>query len=321
MPDRKRLLVSRRFPDAVLARAERDYEARINRESRTLSREELGAWCRNADAALISVSDKFDRAFIAELPARLRIISTFSVGIEHIDLAAARDKGLRVGNAPHGVTIATAEIAMLLILGAARRAAENGTMLSQRRWVGWEPTQLLGRRLDGKVLGILGMGKIGQALARRARAFDMVIHYCNRSRLAPAEEQGAIYHSSFESLAAVSDIVSLNAPSTPETRQIVNARSLAQFKPGAMLVNTARGDLVNDDDLIAALRSGRISQAGLDVFQGEPRINEAYYGLPNVFMLPHIGSAAVEARDQMGFEALDNIDAFFAGRELPFAVA
>jgi lactate dehydrogenase-like 2-hydroxyacid dehydrogenase len=193
-------------------------------------------------------------------------------------------------------------------------------MMRARAWTGWTPLQLLGRRLDGKRLGILGLGKIGKALAQRARGFDMEIHYHNRKRLPPAEEQGATYHAAFESLARVSDVLSLNAPATPATRHIINARSLAWLPKGAIVVNTARGDLVNDTDLIAALKSGQVGYAGLDVFQGEPNINEGYYDLPNTFLLPHLGSGAIEARNQMGYEALDNVDAFFAGKELPFPV-
>lgn len=320
MTAKKRLYVSRRLPDNVLARAERDYDAIINRGSEAPTRDEIVARCREADAALICVTEKFDRGVIECLPPHFGIVSTFSVGTDHIDLAAARERGLRVGNAPHGVTIATAEIAMLLILGAARRAPEGEALIRERRWIGWEPTQLLGMRLDRKRLGIFGMGKIGQALAKRARGFDMEIHYCNRRRLPPAEEQGAVLHDSFESLARVSDVLSLNAPATPETRHLLNARTIALLKPGAIVVNTARGDLIDDEAFIAALKSGRIAYAGLDVFQGEPKINEGYYGLENAFLLPHLGSAAVEARDQMGFEALDNIDAFFAGKALPFPV-
>lgn len=320
MPQKPRLIVTRRLPEAVLERASRDYDAWLNAEDRQLGSQELVALCRDADAALVCLTEKLTREVIEVLPSRLKIVSTFSVGTDHIDLAAARAKGLRVGNAPHGVTVATAEIAMLLILGTARRAPEGEQMVRTGQWIGWQPTQLLGNRLDGKRLGILGLGKIGQALARRARAFDMEIHYCNRRRLPAVEEQGAVFHAGLESLLGAVDVFSLNAPATAETRHIVNARTLALLRRGAIVINTARGDLVNDDDLIAALRSGHIAYAGLDVFQGEPRLNPGYLELPNVFLLPHMGSATIESRNQMGFEALDNIDAFFAGRELPFAV-
>ena len=316
----KKLLVTRRLPAAVLARAARDYDAMLNADDTLYSAEMLLTKAQDADAALICLSDKFTGEVIAALPERLRIVSTVSVGTDHIDLDAARRRGVRVGNAPHGVTIATAEIAMLLILACARRAPEGQQLIVQHQWEGWSPTFMLGQRLDGKALGILGLGKIGQALARRARAFDMEIHYHNRQRLPEAEEAGAVYHASTESLFRAADILSLNAPATPATKYILRAETIAWLKPGAIVINTARGDLVQDADLIAALKTGRAGYAGLDVFEGEPNIHKDYIGLPNVMLLPHMGSATIEARNQMGFEALDNIDAFFAGRALPFAV-
>lgn len=320
MTAKKRLLVSRRLPELVEARASRDYEAVLNTADEPITGAELARRAQEADALLVCVADKLGADVIGKLPQRLRIISTFSVGTDHIDLKAAKVRGIRVGSAPHGVTIATAEIAMLLILGSARRAPEGEALLRSRQWQGWGPLQLVGRRLDGKRLGILGLGKIGQALAKRARGFDMQIHYHNRKRLSPAEERGAIYHATLDSLLEASDVLSLNAPSTSDTRQVLNARTLALLPKGAIVVNTARGDLVNDEDLIAAIRSGAVGYAGLDVYLGEPRINPAYYDLPNTFLLPHLGSAAIEARNQMGFEALDNVDAFFAGKPLPFPV-
>ena len=316
-----RLILTRCLPADVEARAARDYDAVLNRDDRQYSTDELVALSADCDAMLVCLTEKLPRAAVERLSPRLKVVATFSVGTDHIDLAAARDRGLAVGNAPHGVTIATAEIAMLLMLGAARRAPEGERLLAQRQWAGWTPMQLIGRRLDGKRLGILGLGKIGQMVARRARAFDMEIHYHGRRRLPAGEEQGAIYHDRLEDMLAVSDVLSVNAPSTPETRHIVNARTLALLPRGAIVVNTARGDLVDDADLIAALKSGQVGYAGLDVFEGEPRIHEGYYGLDNVFLLPHMGSSAIEARNQMGFEALDNIDAHFAGKPLPFRVA
>lgn len=304
----------------VEARAARDYDAILNEDDHIFSADELLAKAEGADALLICGSDKLTADVINRLPASVKIASTFSVGLDHIDVNAAKSRGLRIGNTPEAVTVATAEIAMLLILAAARRATEGQDMVRRREWVGWHTTQLLGMRLDNKRLGILGMGKIGQAVAKRARAFDMIIHYYNRKRLSPEEEQGAIYHESFASLAENSDVLSLNAPSTPETQSILNAETIAMLPRGAIVVNTARGDLVDDEALIAALNSGHVSAAGLDVFRGEPKIHEAYYGMANVFLLPHVGSATVEARNEMGFAALDNIDAVLAGKEPPFGV-
>ena len=193
-------------------------------------------------------------------------------------------------------------------------------MIAAREWTGWTPMQLLGRRLDGKRLGIFGYGKIGQAVARRARAFDMEIHYHSRSRRPASEEQGAIYHPTLEGLLAHSDVLSINAPSSPETRHIIDARRLSLLPKGAVVINTARGDLVADGDLIDALKSGQVGYAGLDVFEGEPKHHPGYLELDNVFLLPHMGTSAIEARIEMGNEALDNIDACFAGRKLPHGV-
>lgn len=315
-----RLIITRKLPEPVLARAATRFDVVLNPEDRQYPAEELARLLQGADAALICVADKFTRSLIESLPPRFKIVSTFSVGLDHIDLAAAREKGVHVGNAPHGVTIATAEIAMLLILGAARRAPEGEKLIREGRWGFWSPTFMLGRRLDGKVLGIFGMGRIGKALASRARAFGMTIHYCNRRPLPEAESQGAVYHPSIESLAAVADVLSINAPSTPATRHIVNTEMLKHLKPGAILINTARGDLVDDAALIATLKSGQAGYAGLDVFEGEPKLDLGYLALDNVFLLPHMGSQTIEARTEMGLEALANIEACFEGRALPYPV-
>jgi lactate dehydrogenase-like 2-hydroxyacid dehydrogenase len=320
LTQRQKIILTRRFPPRVEERAARDYQAVLNSDDRLLSADELVALAEGADALMLCSSEKMRRDVIERLPASVKIISTYSAGLDHIDVDAARDRGIRVGNTPDAVTIATAEIAMLLVLTAARRATEGQGMLRDRQWTGWHTMQLLGRRLDNKRLGIYGMGKIGQKLARMARGFDMEVHYHNRNRLPSEMELDAIYHKSFDSLLAVSDVLSLNAPSTPDTRGILNAAAIETLPADAIVVNTARGDLVVDDDLIAALKSGRVFSAGLDVFAGEPRIHEGYYALPNAFLLPHMGSATREARDEMGFAALDNIDAALAGRELPYPV-
>lgn len=320
MMQRHKIIVTRQLPPLVEARAARDYDAVLNPTDRRISPHELLALADGASALLVCPGDSISRDFIVRLPASMKIVATFSVGLDHIDLAAARERGLRIGNTPEATAVATAEIAMLLILAAARRAHEGEEMLRTRQWTGWTPLQLLGRRLDGKRLGIFGMGRIGQELAKRARGFDMEIHYHNRRRLPPHEELGATYHPSFESLLVKSDVLSLNAPLLPETDGILNTRTIGLMPEGAIVVNTARGDLVVDGDLIAALKSGRIAFAGLDVFKGEPHLHEGYYDLPNTFLLPHLGSATVESRNEMGFAALDNIDAVLAGREPPFPV-
>ncbi|MGI9384197.1 MAG: 2-hydroxyacid dehydrogenase [Methyloligellaceae bacterium] len=320
MSEKKRLVMTRVLTPDVVARAGRDYDLVLNEDDHVMTGDEIVARAEGADAIVGCISEKYDAALIGRLPASIRILSSFSVGTDHIDLEAARAKGLRVTNTPDAVTISTAEIALLLILGAAHRASEGERMMRARTWPGWEPTQLLGVRLDRKRLGILGMGQIGRAVAARARAFDMEIHYHNRNRLPADEEQGATYHDSAEALFAVSDILSLHAPSTSQTRGIVNVQTIGQLPERAIVVNTARGDLVEDEDLIAALKSGRVAYAGLDVYQGEPRIHEGYYGLENTFLLPHMGTSTLEARNEMGFAALDNVDAVFAGREPPYPV-
>ncbi len=315
---RPTVFVTRKLPPAVETRIARDYEARLNPDDRIFTPEELAVRAADADAMLICTSEKITAELIERLPRRLRVISTFSVGYEHIDVAACRARGIVAANTPGAMTEATANIALLLMLGAARRGYEAQQMVRRGEWQGWTSTMLLGVDFSGKRLGIFGMGRIGQAVAERARAFGLQIHYHNRRRLPGAEEQGAVFHQHLDDLLAVSDILSINAPSTPETRRIVNAEAIARMPEGAILVNTARGDMVDDEALIAALKTGRLRAAGLDVFAGEPKLNPAYLDLPNAYLLPHLGSATVETRDRMGFMALDNIDAVLQGRPAPY---
>lgn len=315
---RPTVFVTRKLPPAVEARVARDYEARLNPDDRIYTADELVARAANADAMLICTSEKITAHLVARLPQRLKVISTFSVGYEHLDLAACRARGIVAANIPGAMTEATANIAMLLMLGAARRSYEAQQMVRRGEWQGWSSTMLLGVDFSGKRLGIFGMGRIGQAIAQRARAFGLQIHYHNRRRLPAGEEHGAIFHERLDALLAVSDILSINAPSTPETRHILNADAIARLPYGAIVVNTARGDMVEDAALIAALKTGRLRAAGLDVFAGEPQLNPAYLDLPNAYLLPHLGSATVETRDRMGFMALDNIDAVLQGRPAPY---
>ena len=311
------LVLTRRLPDAVEARAARDYDARLNPEDKALSGTDIAARAQGADGVLCSAGDRLDADAIKALPDSVRVLATFSVGTDHIDLSAAKARGLVVTNTPDVLTDATADIALLLMLGAARRASEGERMIRADAWTGWTPTQLLGIHLGGKRLGIIGMGRIGQAVARRARAFGMTIHYSNRKRLPAELEQGAIFHADPEAMLAVSDVLSLHFPATPETRHWLNAARIERLPPRAVVVNTARGSVVDDEALIAALKSGRIAAAGLDVFENEPNLHPGYRGLENAFLLPHLGSATVETRNAMGFKALDNLDAFFAGAEPP----
>ncbi len=317
MAQKPRLLVTRRLPPAVTARVQRDYDAILNEADDKLGPDEIMARIGEAEAILIAAGDRIDAALIARLPARIKAIATFSVGYEHIDVAAAKARGIIVTNTPDVLTDATADIALLLLLASSRRAYEGERLVREGRWTGWNTTMLLGPGLAGKRLGIFGMGRIGRAVAARARPFGLEIHYYNRSRLIPDVEHDAIYHPTPESLLRVSDFLSLNAPAGPETRDFLNAERIALLPDGAVVVNTARGDLVDDDALIAALKSGKLFAAGLDVFKGEPKLHPGYIGLENVFLLPHVGSATIETRDAMGFTALKNLDAVFAGRTVP----
>lgn len=311
------VLVTRKLPPAVEARVSGDYDARLNPEDRIYTADELVARAEGADALLICTSEKITPDLVSRLPASVKVISTFSVGYEHIDTAACKARGIVAANTPGAMTEATANIAMLLMLGAARRGYEAQQMVRRGEWQGWSSVMLLGVDFDGKRLGIFGMGRIGQAVAQRARGFGLQIHYHNRRRLPATEEQGAVFHDSLDGLLAVSDIFSINAPSSAETRHVLNAAAIARLPDGAIVVNTARGDMVDDSALIAALKSGKLRAAGLDVFAGEPKLNPAYLDLPNTYLLPHLGSATVETRDRMGFMALDNIDAVLQGRPAP----
>jgi len=315
------VLVTRKLPDAVEARLERDYDARLNSEDKVYSSDELVQLAAGADAIIPCHTEKLTTAVIERLPDSVRAICSFSVGFDHIDLDAAKARGIIVTNTPDVLSDATAEIAMLLLLGAARRAYEGEHQIRTATWGDWSAIGGLGIQVTGKRLGILGMGRVGQILAKRARGFDMQIHYHNRTRLSPDIEAGALYHESVEQLLPQCDFLSLHCPATPETGQLINAARIGLLPDGAILVNTARGAIVDDDALIEALRSGKLFAAGLDVFNNEPDIDPRYKALENVFLLPHIGSATRETRDAMGFRALDNLDAISVGQEPPDRLA
>ncbi|MEM9762238.1 MAG: D-glycerate dehydrogenase [Pseudomonadota bacterium] len=311
----KRLLITRRLTDAVHERAGRGYETILNIEDRVFTKDELLAACQDVDAVLPCHSEHFSAEIIAALPDRLKIIANHSVGVDHVDLAAATARGITVTNTPDVLSDATAEIAMLCMLGAARRGAEGHIMVRDGKWDFWSPAFMVGRQVTGKRFGVVGMGRVGQVTAERARGFGMEVHYHNRRRLEPALEKGARFHETLESLLAISDVLSLHCPAGPETTGMMDAAAFARLPKGAVFVNTARGALVDEDALVEALRSGQLFAAGLDVFRTEPGGNPTLSSLPNVFLLPHIGSATAETRDAMGFRALDNLDAYFAGGE------
>ena len=318
---RPKLIVTRRLPEAVEGRCRRDYDAVFNEEDAVYSAGEMLRLAQGAAAILCAPGDRIDAALVERLPASVKVVGTFSVGYDHVDAKALRARDIALCNTPDVLSLATAEITMLLILAAARRAGESERLLRAGKWTGWAPTQLIGTQISGRRLGIYGMGRIGREVAKMARGFSMEVHYRNRSRLAPELENGAIFHESDESLLAVSDVLSLNAPSTPDTYRWLNAARIAQLPKGAIVVNAARGTLVDDEALIAALTSGRIVAAGLDVYDGEPKVNPGYLALENVVLLPHLGSATTTARNGMGFLALDGIDAVLRGETPPNLVA
>ena len=316
MPSQKKILITRRLPDAVTNRAQGTYEATLNNDDVPYGVDQMIELAQDKDAVLCTLTNDMSRTVIERLPDSIHAIATFSVGYEHIDLEAAKERGIIVTNTPGVLTEATADVTLLLILGASRRAREGAEMISGD-WNGWTPTQLMGLSMQTKRLGILGMGDIGRACALRARAFGMEIHYHNRTRLSPELEEGAIYHDSPEELLKVSDFLSLHCPLAPDTKYFLNEERIALLPHNSVVINTARGPIIDDEALIAALKSGRVAAAGLDVFDGEPKLNPGYRDCKNAFLLPHLGSATVETRNAMGFTALDNLDAVFAGKEPP----
>ncbi|WP_298970737.1 D-glycerate dehydrogenase [uncultured Roseobacter sp.] len=309
-----RLWITRRLSDATLARAERDYDTVVNHADTPGSAQDLIAASAEFDAIIPCHSEHFSAEVAAQLDPRLKIIANHSVGVDHCDLPSLKARGIAVTNTPDVLSDATAELAMLLMLGAARHAVAGDRIVRTGAWDFWSPSFMVGKQLTGARLGIVGMGRVGRAFAAKARGFDMDIHYYNRSPLPDPQAQGATYHNSVESLLAVADFLSLHCPATPETIDLMNAERFALLPKGAVLVNAARGALVDEDALLAALSSGHLSAAGLDCFKVEPGGNPDFAAHENIFMLPHIGSATTKTRDAMGFRALDNLDAFFAGK-------
>ncbi len=306
------LLVTRRLPAAIEAEARQDYDARLTASDTPIP--DLAERAAGVDAILCCPGDMLNAAAIAALPESVKVIGTFSVGYDHIDIAAAASRGIKVCNTPDVLSVATAECAMLLVMAAARRAGEGERMIRSRRWEGWAPTQLLGTQVSGRRMGIFGMGRIGREIARMARGFGMEIHYRDMARLPPDLELGARFHDNDDSFLPLCQVLSLNAPGGDSTRHWLNRQRIAMLPPGAVVVNAARGTLVDDMALIAALRQGHVAAAGLDVYNDEPRLHPDYLGLENVVLLPHLGSATVETRDAMGRVVLAGIAAVLAGQ-------
>ena len=306
----KKVLITRKLLRSNEERISKLWDAKLNLNDEIYSQNKLIELSKDCDGILCSIVDKIDEETINKLSDSVKIISNFAVGFGNIDIKAARKKDIIVTNTPDVLTNATAEIAMLLILGAARRASEGIKWVKNKNWK-WSADFLIGKQLEGSRLGILGMGRIGRAVALRAKAFNMKIHYRNRTRLKADLEAGANYHDSIKSLFSVSDILSINCPATPETTNIINKETLEFFPKGAIITNSARGDMIDDEAMVQALISRRIFSLGLDVYKGEPNIHPGYLNQPNVFILPHLGSATIKTRTAMADLAIDNIEEYF----------
>ena len=306
----KKILITRRLIKSSEAYASKIFDVKLNIKDKSLTKKELIKKSIDCDGILSSITDIFDSDTILKLPSKIKIISNFAVGYGNIDVSAAAKKNIAVTNTPDVLTDATAEIAMLLILGASRRATEGIKWARNKKWK-WSSDFLIGKQLSGAKLGILGMGRIGRAVAKRARAFGMKIHYHNRSKLSEVLEDGAIYHNNIKSLFSISDILSINCPATNETKKIINKKTLSYFSKEAIITNSARGDMIDDDAMVEVLKNKRIFAIGLDVYNGEPNIHPGYLKLSNVFILPHIGSATKKTRTDMANLAIANIEEFF----------
>ena len=318
------VVVTRRLPAAVEEAVAKDFDARLNREDRPLTTAELQDALRTADALLPTVTDKITAEVLGVEPLRTKMIANFGVGFNNIDVAAAKGRGIAVSNTPDVLTDATADLAMTLLLMVARRGGEGERHLRAGHWTGWRPTHMLGRMVSGKTLGLIGMGRIARAVARRAHhGFGMRVLYTDPYPPPPevAKELGAEQRATIEEVLAQSDFVSLHCPATPETRHLMNGVRLAKMKPSAYLINTARGDVVDEAALIEALTKGWLAGAGLDVFEREPQVSAGLLSMENVVLLPHLGSATEETRVAMGMRALENLRLHFAGSPLRDRVA
>ncbi len=318
------IVVTRRLPDPIEATLRSTYDAVLSADDRQLTQDELRHCLQDFDIVLCTLGDRIGRDLIDDSRRRARLLANFGVGTNHLDLAAARDAGLVVSNTPGVLTEDTADLTMLLILAVARRAWEGDRELRSGAWTGWRPTHLLGRRVSGKTLGIVGMGRIGRAVAQRARSgFSMSIRYWSRKRLTGDLERAldVAWCPTLHELASSSDFVSVHTPATPETRNLIDAGVLGAMRPGTFLVNTARGDVVDESALLESLSTNHLGGAALDVFDGEPHVRPALLASPRIVTLPHLGSATLESRVAMGERVLENIRAWLLGVDLPDRVA
>ncbi|MSU92277.1 D-glycerate dehydrogenase [Rhodobacteraceae bacterium 2CG4] len=316
---RLKVIVTRKLPEPVETRLHELFDTELNHGDAPMSREALADAMTRADVLVPTLTDKLDAALLAQAGERLKLLANYGAGFDHIDVQTALSRGITVTNTPGVLAEDTADMAMALILGVPRRMKEGAQLIQGGDWQGWSPTALMGHRIGGKRLGILGMGRIGRAVARRARAFGLQIHYHNRRRLRPEQEEAleATWWESLDQMLARIDILSVNAPHTPSTFHLLNARRLKLMKPSAYVVNTSRGEVIDENALTRMLRSGELAGAGLDVYEHGHNVNPRLLELPNVLLLPHMGSATVEGRLEMGEKVIVNIKTFADGHRPP----
>ncbi|MEL7098371.1 MAG: D-glycerate dehydrogenase [Pseudomonadota bacterium] len=317
--ERLSVVVTRRLPPAVETRLSELFDTKLRSDDTPMSRSELIEAVRSADVLVPTITDQIDSGLLGQAGDRLKLIANYGAGVDNIDVATARQRGILVSNTPGVQTDDTADMAMGLILAVTRRLPEGLAAMQSGDWSGWSPTAFLGGRIAGRRLGILGMGRIGRAVAQRARAFGMQVHYHNRRRLRPETEAEfeATYWESLDQMVARMDVISVNCPSTPSTFHLMNARRLKLMKPSAVIVNTSRGEVIDENALTRMLRAGEIAGAGLDVYENGTDVNPRLRELPNVVLLPHMGSATEESRIEMGEKVLINIKTFDDGHRPP----
>jgi glyoxylate reductase len=317
--ERLSVVVTRRLPDEVETRLSELFDIKLREDDTPMSRSELAEAVKSADILVPTVTDTIDAKLLAQAGGKLKLIANYGAGVDHIDVATARQRGILVSNTPGVLTDDTADMTMALLLAVTRRIPEGLAVMQAGDWPGWAPTAFLGARVGGRRLGILGMGRIGQAVARRAAAFGMQVHYHNRKRLRPEVEEAleATYWESLDQMVARMDVISINCPSTPNTFHLMNARRLKLLKPTAVIVNTSRGEVIDENALTRMLRAGEIAGAGLDVYEHGTNINPRLRELKNVVLLPHMGSATLEGRIEMGEKVIINIKTFEDGHRPP----
>ena len=313
------VVVTRRLPEPVETRMKELFDVELRDDDRPMTREELAAAMARADVLVPTITDQIDAGLIAKAGERLRLIASFGSGVDHIDVATARSRGILVSNTPGVVTEDTADMTMALLLAVTRRIPEGLAVMQSGKWEGWAPTAFLGGRLGGRRLGILGMGRIGQAVARRARAFGLQVHYHNRKRLRPEVEAelDATYWESLDQMVSRMDILSINCPHTPSTFHLMNARRLKLMKPSAVIINTSRGEVIDENSLTRMLAARELAGAGLDVYEHGTEVSPELRALPSVVLLPHMGSATVEGRLEQGEKVIINIKTFADGHRPP----